>query len=193
MGRQSEPVRRCLVTRESLPRDRLVRFVVGPDAEIVPDIAARLPGRGLWVKAERDIVARATAVAFCRAARRKVAVPDGLADRVELLLAMRCADLIGLARRAGQALAGFDSVVRAMGRGWAALLVVAADASPRQRRRLPAARLGAPVVDVLDAAELGPVFGRARVVYAAFCSCRLAGRFRIEAGRLEAFRPRQVS
>ena len=179
--------RRCLVTRQRLPRERMVRFVVGPGAAVVPDIAERLPGRGLWVEARRDTLDRAAGV-FARAARRRVAVPEALSDQVERLLAARCTDLIGLARRAGQALSGFDSVARALAAGRAALVVVAADGSPRERDRLTGAGRAAPVVDVLDSAELGGVFGRARVVYAAFRDCRLAWRFRAEAGRLAGFR-----
>lgn len=191
---RSEPERRCLVTRQSLPRGALVRFVVGPDGRIVPDIGARLPGRGLWLQSRRDIVDRAVASkAFAKAARRDVGIPDALADQVERLLAARCIDLIGLARRAGQALSGFDSVRRALRRGWAALLVVASDGSPRERSRLPAASVPGPIVDVLSAAELGGVFGRARVVHAAFCRCRLEGQFRAEAARLAGFRYAQKS
>ncbi len=188
------PQRRCLVTRRSLPREAMVRFVPGPDGVIVPDVAARLPGRGLWLQSRRDIVERAAAAnAFAKAARRDVGVPEALADQVERLLAARCVDLIGLARRAGQALSGFDTVRRALQRGWAALLVVASDGSPRERSRMPAANAPGPIVDVLSAAELGGVFGRPRVVYAAFCHCRLAGQFRLEAARLAGFRCAQKS
>lgn len=185
----SESERRCIVSRRSLPREVLVRFVVGPDGQIVPDIGARLPGRGLWLQSRRDIVERAVAAnAFAKAARRDVGIPDALADQVERLLAARCIDLIGLARRAGHALSGFDAVRRALRQGWAALLVVASDGSPRERSRLPAANVSGPIVDVLSADELAGVFGRARVVHAAFCRCRLEGQFRVEAARLAGFR-----
>ena len=188
------PRRQCLLTRRSLPRETMLRFVPGPDGMIVPDIAARLPGRGLWLQSRRDIVERAAAAnAFAKAARRDVGVPEALADEVERLLVARCVDLIGLARRAGQALSGFDAVRRALQRGWAALLVAASDGSPRERGRMPAANVPGPVVDVLSAAELGGVFGRPRVVHAAFCRCRLEGRFRLEAARLAGFRCAQKS
>jgi len=189
-----EPLRRCLVTRQTLPREAMVRFVLGPDGTIVPDLAARLPGRGLWLQARRDIVERAAAAnAFAKAARRDVDVPDGLADQVERLLVVRCLDLIGLARRAGQALSGFDSVRNALKRGWVARLVVASDGSQRERSRLPAANAPDPIVDVLSAAELGGVFGRGRVVHAAICRCGLETRFRVEAARLAGFRCVQKS
>ena len=101
--------RRCIVTGAVRPKTELVRFVVDPGGRIVPDVAGRLPGRGLWLSARRDIVAAAVAKRlFARAARAPVVVEDGLGDRVEALLAARCGDLLGLARRAGQAVVGFE-------------------------------------------------------------------------------------
>lgn len=181
--------RRCLVGRASLPRERMVRFVVGPDREIVPDIDGRLPGRGLWLQSRRDIVERAAATnAFAKAARRDVTVPDRLADQVERLLARRCVDLIGFARRAGDALAGFESVRRALQRGRAVLLLVAADGSLRQRDRLPLSRVRDRIVDVLVATELGGAFGRDAVTYAALSRGGLEERVWTEAARLAGFR-----
>jgi len=106
----------------------LVRFVVAPDGTLVPDVAARLPGRGLWLTARRDIVEAAMAKRlFGRAARKPVTVSADLADRVELLLRQRCADLIGLARRSGKAVAGYEKVRSALRDGDAAILLAAAD------------------------------------------------------------------
>ena len=184
----------CLVSRETRPRERMLRFAVGPDREIVPDIAGRLPGRGLWLQSRRDIVERAAVGdAFAKAARRDVTVPDALADQVERLLVARCIDLIGLARRAGGALAGFEAVRRALQRGGAALLLVAADGSVRQRDRLPLARVRDRVVDVLMSSELGGAFGREAVTYAALGPGRLEGRVWTEAARLAGFRAAQKS
>lgn len=180
------------MSRECQPRERMLRFVVGPDREIVPDIAGRLPGRGLWLQSCRDIVDRAAATnAFARASRRDVTVPDALADQVERLLAARCIDLIGFARRAGSALTGFEAVRRALQRGGAALLLVAADGSVRQRSRLPLVRDR--VVDVLLSSELGGAFGRDAVTYAVLGQGRLAGRVWTDAGRLAGFRTAQKS
>src|SRR5256714_8673789 len=89
------PERRCIVTGESKDRGSLLRFVVAPDGVLVPDVAGRLPGRGLWLTAQRDIVDRALAKrGFARAARRLVAAPPDLADRGEALLAQRCCDAL---------------------------------------------------------------------------------------------------
>ena len=183
------PERRCLVSRQTLPKERLVRFVVGPAGAVVPDVAGALPGRGLWLAARRDIVARACAThAFAKAARREVGVGEALADQVERLLASRCLELIGLARRAGQAHSGLDAVRRALARGRAAVLVCASDGSARERARLRARGTPGAVVDVLSSSELGGVFGRPRVVHVALGHGSLADRFRAEAARLAGFR-----
>ena len=108
---QAAPIRRCIVTRTSLPTSRLVRFVVAPDRTIVPDVAEKLPGRGLWLRAERDIIDQACSVdLFAQATGGEVLQPSDLSDRLEKLLAARCFDLIGLARRAGQAVSGYEKV-----------------------------------------------------------------------------------
>src|SRR5437016_3720303 len=117
-ARPEAPERRCIVTGATGERGALLRFVVGPDGEIVPDVAARLPGRGLWLTPQRDIVERAVAKRlFARAARRPVSAPPELADRIESLLARRCCEALGLARRAGLAVAGFERVEQALRRG----------------------------------------------------------------------------
>src|SRR5579872_5908340 len=122
--RGDAPLRRCIVTGSVRPKAELVRFVVDPEGRIVPDVAARLPGRGLWTAARRDIVKQAaTKRMFARAARAQVAADERLADQVERLLAARCCETLGLARRAGQAVAGFVKVRTLAASGGAAVLV----------------------------------------------------------------------
>ena len=191
---ESGPLRRCLVTGESLPAETLVRFVLGPDGSVVPDLEGRLPGRGMWLSANRDVVNKALAKnAFARAARKPVNVPADLADRIEMLLARRCVELIGLARRAGQVTAGFDQVRAALaavtGIGSAGVLVEAADGSGDGRSKLESLARGAvTVVDTLTGEELGAAFGRDRFVHVLIAPGRLAERVQAEAKRLAGFR-----
>ena len=186
---ESGPLRRCLVTGESRAKADLIRFVVAPDGTMVPDVAGRLPGRGLWLTARRDIVAAAvTKRLFARAARQAVLVEDGLADRVEALLAERCRDHIGLARRAGQAVMGFVNVQAALAAGKAGVLVAAADGAADGRGKLKAAAPGLPLVECLTGAELGAAFGREHVVHAALAAGRLAEMLVADARRLAGFR-----
>jgi predicted RNA-binding protein YlxR (DUF448 family) len=171
----------------------MLRFVVGPEGEVVPDVEARLPGRGLWLTPRRDIVERATAKRlFARAARRLVTVPADLADRVEALLARRCGDALGLARRAGSAVAGFDGVVEVVRRGKSAALLFALDGGENGRRKLAGLRRGLPAAGVMYAAELGAAFGRDRVVHVAIGPGPLCARLLRDLERLAGFRPGAV-
>lgn len=137
----------------------------------------------------RDIVARAvTKRAFARAARRPVVVPPELTDRCEALLARRCCDVLGLARRAGLAVAGYERVGDAVRCGNAALLLFALDGAEAGRRRMAAGARGVPSASVLGAGELSGVFARERAVFVAVGRGSLCSRLQVELGRLAGFR-----
>jgi uncharacterized protein len=177
------------VTGEVRQKQDLVRFVVGPDGRIHPDVAERLPGRGLWTLARRDIVARAVKKRlFARAARSAVGVDEDIDRRVEGLLARRAVDLIGLARRAGLAVCGFAKVEAALQDGKAAVLIAASDGSADGRGKLRARAPGLPLVEALTSAELGAAFGREGAVHAVLKAGPLAEAFLAVAGRLAGFR-----
>ena len=181
--------RRCIATGEIHDRARLVRLVVGPNGELVPDVAARLPGRGLWLTPRRDIVERAVVKRlFARAARRLVAVPADLADRIEALLAQRCIDMLGLARRAGLAVGGFEKVSEATRNGKAGLLLAALDGAEGGRRKIRGLGHGLPLAYVLTAAELGAAFGREHMVNASLGSGALCARLLLDAEKIAGFR-----
>lgn len=189
MAPDSEPFRQCIVTRQSLPAADLVRFVIGPEGQVVPDIEGRLPGRGLWLTARRDIVDRARkAQAFAKAARCQATVEGDLGERVEALLVQRCLALIGLARRAGQAVAGYEAVRRLVAEGKAELLIAARDGAPGGREKLKRLPGAGPVVELLSRAELGAVFGRDDAVHVALTRGNLADSVRAELKRLAGFR-----
>jgi len=184
----------CIVTRAVLPEEKLVRFVVDPQGRVVPDVAAKLPGRGMWVSANREMLERAIAKGhFSRAAKAPVVVTSDIINCVEnLLVARMCGDL-GLARRAGQLILGFDSVARAMvGAHPPAVLIEASDGADDGRRKLLGmARGAAPIIlDCLTRAELSLALGRENVVHAALKSGRLSKRLAADAGRLSGFRCR---
>ncbi len=190
-GENASPVRRCIASGERAARDRMVRFVLDPQDQVVPDLAERLPGRGFWLKADRDMIERAASRnLFARAAKAPVKVPGQLADRVEAALARRCLDWIGLARRAGQAFAGRDNVRVRLKSGGGGILVAAADGSEPERAKLLALSPRVPLVDVLRADELGQAFGRERTVHAFVTEGTLADRLMREAGRLSGVRHR---
>jgi predicted RNA-binding protein YlxR (DUF448 family)/ribosomal protein L30E len=177
------------MSRETLPTEQLVRFVVAPDGVVVPDVAGKLPGRGLWLHARRDIVAAVgVASAFSRVAGVSVTVPEGLADRVEGLLARRCLELVGLARRAGKAVAGYEKVRGLLSHGRAGAVIQASDGAAGGRDKLRALARDVPMIGCFTSAELGGVFGRDTTVHAAIARDALAGRLIAEAGRLAGFR-----
>jgi len=184
--RETGPLRRCAVTRERLPKKHLIRFVVAPDRRVVPDLNARLPGRGIWLSARRDVVEAArTRSAFARAARGPVTVPPDLLSVLITGLTRRIGDTLGLARRAGQAVAGFTRAREWLDAGRAGLIVEASDGSAEERARF----LGlwaekVPVVTPLDAASLGTVFARDHVVHTAVAPGRLAELLQADAERL---------
>lgn len=197
-------MRRCAATRERLPKERMIRFVVGPDRAVVPDLAGRLPGRGIWLSARRDVLEtgrrpvrpdaglapRSPKLAglFARAAKGPVTVPDDLAELLRVGLERRIGELLGLARRAGQAVAGFEKAGEIVRAGRAGLIVQAADGSRDERARFASAetarRLGLKIVSPLDAARLGAVFGRERAVHVALTPGKLAEAVGHEADRL---------
>lgn len=159
----------------------------------MPDVAANLPGRGLWLTPRRGALERAVAKRlFARAARRPVVLPPGLADRVESLLAQRCCDAIGLARRAGLAVAGFEKVGEAVRAGKAGLLLSALDGAEGGRNKIRALGRDLPVAAVLTSAEMGGVFGRDHVVHVALARGRLSGRLLADAEKIAGFRPGAV-
>ncbi len=179
------PQRRCIVTRASGERGRMIRFVLGPDKLIVPDLAARLPGRGMWLSPSATVVETARAKgAFARAARGPVTVPADLVAILRAGLARRVTEHLGLARRAGQAVAGFTKAREWVAHGRAAGVVQAADGSLEERSRLLSGARGIWVAWPLPAEALGAVFGRDHAVHVAVAPGRLAEALRNDVERL---------
>ena len=185
--------RRCIVTRESGDAAEMVRFVVAPDGAVVPDVDGKLPGRGLWLKAARDIVGQAVERgAFQRAASGKAHVSPELAGEVEALLARRCLSLLGFARRAGLAVAGFEKVRAMAGKGKLGVLIASLEAAEDGRRKLALLAPEAPVVRLFVEAELARVFGRDTVAHAAIEKGKMAREFLRETARLAGFRTQAI-
>jgi predicted RNA-binding protein YlxR (DUF448 family) len=187
---ETGPLRRCAVTRERLPKELMIRFVIGPDRRVLPDLAARLPGRGIWLSARGDVIETACARGvFARAARGPVTVPPDLSSGLKAALERRIGETLGLARRAGQAVSGFVKAREWLDAGRAGLVVQARDGSAEERMRFLGGRAGSmPAVSPLDGAQLGAIFGRDHVVHVAVAPGRLAERLRHEAERLAGLR-----
>ncbi|MCU0730785.1 MAG: RNA-binding protein [Hyphomonas sp.] len=189
----ASPERQCAVTRERLPKEAMIRFVLSPDNVVTPDIAARLPGRGVWVAAERRHVDTAAAKgAFARGFKGAVTVPPDLSDITERLLVKRCVELLGLARKAGQAIQGHDQVRDALRGKEPAFLLEASDGAEDGRNKVyflaKAIYSGVKVAGALSAQELGMAFGRDRVIHGLVRRGAIAKNWEIAYRRLTGFR-----
>lgn len=185
---RDEPERRCIATGEVQPKRGLIRFVVGPEGEIFPDLAEKLPGRGIWVAADRAALRKAAGKGlFARAAKAPVKVPEGLEDLVEAALARRVVDLVSLARKSGRAVAGFEKVKGWLAEGRAKVLLQASDGSDRGKGKLWTPT-GGRWFGCLTASELGLSFGRDHVIHGALAKGGLTDKVIVEAARLTGLR-----
>jgi hypothetical protein len=187
----------------------MIRFVIGPDRRLVPDLAAKLPGRGIWLSASRDVLLSARAGdegrqkqgqagdvayrqltrAFARAARGPVSLPSDLSGLLQSALVRRISEIMGLTRRAGQAIAGFEKAREVLRLGQTRLVVQASDGSEAERKRfLSGFGPELTVIDPLPGAVLGRIFGRDFVVHVAVAPGKLAESLAVEAGRLAGLR-----
>lgn len=183
------PWRRCLVEGVSRPAETMVRFVISPDGQVVPDVAGRLPGRGFWLSARRDTVKTACAKKlFAKAARAPVTVAADLDAEIERLLARRCLDIIGMARRAGQAVVGFEKVKSHLRTAGAGVILAAAEGAANGREKIVALAPGVPVVEFFSGDELGAALGREHAVHAVLAPGAIADKLLREAARLAGFR-----
>ncbi len=191
------PERRCILCGACAPRGGMIRFAISPDGALAPDLAEKLPGRGLWVCADRRKFDSALdsgrlEKAACRSLRRRLppqAIEPGLGDRIDALLVRRVLDRLGLERRAGHLVAGFEKVSAALRAGRARVLLEAADAAEDGLRKLRA--LAGPDVATarcLTRDEMGLALGRENVVHAALAPGGGADAFLRDLGRLRAWR-----
>lgn len=186
--RSEGPERRCIVTGHSLAASELIRFVAAPDGQVVPDIRGKLPGRGCWVSAKTaDLETAVQKKLFSRGLKQQVSVPDGLVAEVERQVAARVVELLSLARKSGDAVAGYEKVKDWLLHETARVLIQAVDGSGRGKSKLSTPYKGH-YIGWLTADELGLAFGRQTVIHAALTSGGLASRVVEEAQRLRGLR-----
>jgi uncharacterized protein len=191
------PLRLCAVSRIAKPTEELIRFVAAPDGTIVPDLAQRLPGRGVWVDATAAAVAAAVRQnAFARSLKRQISAPADLAGDVERLLARRLAGAVGMANKAGLLVAGYAKVESQLRAGRVFLLLHAADAAATGMDRLDrifkglhgSADIGACIVRELTSVELSLAIGQPTVIHAAAAEGGASQGLLREARRLRRYR-----
>lgn len=160
------PLRRCIVTRESLPKDQLIRFVVNPDGVVTADLACKLPGRGMWVRCDASLVQQAVMQRlFPRAAKAACQTPDNLGEQVAYQLRARALQSLAMANKAGALLSGFDAVGAAIEADQVLVVLHATDASDDGIRKLSFAAL--PRYRLFNREEQGAKLGREEAVHLA--------------------------
>jgi uncharacterized protein len=193
-----EPERTCIVTRTIQSPAEMIRFVLGPDNAVVPDLKRRLPGRGVWVTATRAMVEEAVRRRlFNRAFKSADAkASPTLPEAIEAALRADLRQALALANKAGAVVAGFAKVESAVAEGSVAALIHAHGAGADGRRKLAGAlrkRWGEaistiPVVDVLSGDDLDLALGRSNVIHAALIAGAGGEGFLARWRRLQAYR-----
>ncbi|OUS04278.1 hypothetical protein A9Q96_15105 [Rhodobacterales bacterium 52_120_T64] len=184
-----EDERRCIVTRDTEVKAGLVRFVVGPDNQVIPDVLEKLPGRGMWVSANRKTIDEAVKKGlFARAAKAPAKADPELADQVEGILARRVVDMLSMGRKAGRAVAGLEKVKTWLIAEKAVVLLQASDGSERGKTALRPPDGPETLIDCLTSSELGMAFGRDTVIHAAMTKDGITNRVLYDAARLKGLR-----
>ena len=202
--RKGDVLRTCIVSRETKPLSELIRFVLGPDGTVVPDLKRNLPGRGVWVEAREASVAKAVAKRlFARGFRTSAVADPGLAALVDRLMSEQALGTFGLARKAGLVVTGFAKVEAAVAREPIAGLVQAAEAGADGIAKLTAAlrrrfggEIGCPVVRIFSGSQLDLALGRSNVIHAALLAGRASEIFlerAVALGRYRGGEPASVS
>jgi predicted RNA-binding protein YlxR (DUF448 family) len=193
--RAQEVERLCVATREVRPVSQLIRFVIGPGGEAVPDLKCKLPGRGVWVTATRDVLSEAIKrKVFARGFKRDVRLSPDLLDRTGRLLEQSALDALAIAAKAGSVVSGFAKVENALAHDHVVALVHAAEAAPDGVKKLDAALRrspnggSVPVFQALSGAQLDLALGRPNVIHAALLAGPVRETFLARLQRLERFR-----
>lgn len=201
VAEESGPERTCIVTRDKGEPRTMIRFVVGPDGAVVPDIRAKLPGRGAWVSGRIGVVELAVKrKAFARAFKREVTVGQGLAAQTDELLSRDALQGLALANKAGRVVCGSAKVEAALGAGTPVALLHASDGSPDGVRKIEAAARRSPAlradmvtrVQIFPSRQLDLALGRSNVIHAALLNGGASEAFLLRAARLERFRDGRV-
>ena len=181
--------RMCILTREVKDEAELIRFVRAPDGEVVPDLARKLPGRGVWVSLNRHSLAEVLRKKlFSRGFAAETSVPADLPERVSKQLRQQALSLLSMAKKAGEAVTGFMKVEEVVGRGRAKLLFHAAEAQPDGCRKLDKyLQPGMEKIVLFHSSELDLAFGRSNVIHAAVTKGGLAEKLLLTIRRIETF------
>ncbi|MEX0752667.1 MAG: RNA-binding protein [Xanthobacteraceae bacterium] len=189
--------RLCAVSRTVKPVSEMIRFVVGPNGEAIPDLKRKLPGRGIWITATRSALAEAIRRGvFARGFGRPLNISENLVELTERLLERSALDALAIAGKAGQVVTGFSRVEASLARDRVVAVLHACDAAPdgarkmagALRRRSEADKRDFPVISAFTSAQLDLALGRSNVIHAALLAGSTAETFIARYARLDRFR-----
>ena len=162
------PMRKCLVTKTIIEKKDLIRFVVDPEDNLIADINQNLPGKGYWVKADRDTISTAiNKKLLCKAIKKKVTIEKNILDKIEIQIKKKIINQISLCRKAGAAIFGFDKIKASIKNNNIGLIIQASDGSDREKKRLCNQSIPKTIDGCLTGSELGKAFGREKVIHCA--------------------------
>ena len=187
------PIRQCAVTRERMAQTDMVRFARAPDGSVAPDVAARLPGRGVWILADRAVLETAIEKGvFSRGFKAQSSADPALPDLVEALLVKRLQGVLGMAKRAGAIILGFDQVRASVQKRRPGVLIEASDGAEDGRNKVyflaKALYDKVSVAGGLTSSELGMAFGRTNVIHGALDAGAFSKRWSEDYKRLCGYR-----
>ncbi len=185
--------RTCAQTRQSLPQSELIRFVADDAGNVFPDVSARAPGRGVWVKADKEILENAIkSNAFARSLKSKAHPKPELIEQTIIALKTKVLGFLGMARRAGVLITGFDKVEDEIKKSAPAFLIEASDGSEDGRGKIIALSKkwkNVPIIGIFTNQDLGNAIGRDNIIHALMIKGQFAQNWANELKRLEGFMP----
>lgn len=185
---QENTQRKCIVSGEVLDKDKLLRFVVGPEATVIPDFKKRLPGRGVYVANSRAVLRKAIAGnLFAKSLKQKVRPAEGLESMVEHLLRQSALQIVSLARKAGDFVCGMDKVAEALQKGKVAFLLEATDAGADGHEKIAHLAQKIEIFELFTTEELDQALDKINTVHAAFLKGEMSKKVSHEFRKLADF------
>ncbi len=186
--------RRCIISKQPLDPKYALRLVVDPNGQIIFDLKGKLPGRGYWIAANRDVI---NVLQTNRKKRQQIfggaILPENFHASLEIALKNHIIQQIGLARRAGIICFGFEKIKEWIQSNKVALALIASDASEAETQRLKIKNFGCPFFELLSGEELAAVFSHSYIAYMVFNSGNLTENIYNSSSRLQGLRKGNIS